>query len=121
MNKRSFTMEQLELIVSKGEGGEHVASCDPSGNVTFYAAPPAQRDIRREIFDAVLKKTQAQQWCDRGMVRRALNLKSTKWLHDHMDRLVSEGYLVRVETVQSNGMKHYWYAVAPAAPASESE
>ncbi|MCK6577270.1 MAG: hypothetical protein L6Q98_04100 [Anaerolineae bacterium] len=119
MKQRSFTIAQLEQIAAMGEGSGHLASCDQSGNVTFYAAPPAQRDIRREIFDVVLHKTRAQEWCDRGYVRRVLGLKSTKWLHDHMDRLVSEGYLVRVETVQTNGMKHYWYAVAPAAPASE--
>lgn len=106
--KNQWTLDQLEAIVSEGQGGGNAPSRLQSGHAPSYNPPPRERDIRRSIWDFVYS---ADRWVSRAEIAKALSLKKTNWLTAHIERLVTEGYLVRETTIRANGMTMIWYAV----------
>lgn len=105
----SYSRAQLEVLASTREQGDsHDTSRHPSDNVTFHP-PPAPRDVRRDIYNAVYSAGRA---ISRADIAKALGVKKTPWLCAHVERLVDEGYLVKLTGAAPNGATMYFYEVA---------
>lgn len=105
-HQRHFTMEDLHRLA--GEGDQDMQARSQSGNVPVYQLPPAQRDIRREICSVVYA---AGDWIDRAGIAKALKLTASEWLINHIEKLVTEGYLIKYETPYRPGMTKKWYRI----------
>ncbi|HVU11266.1 MAG TPA: winged helix-turn-helix domain-containing protein, partial [Phototrophicaceae bacterium] len=101
-----FTREQLEQQVAAEQGNGIDTSQDRS-HIETYSPPPAPRDVRRAIYNAVYSQGRA----NRADIAKALNVRKTPWLRDHIERLVTEGYLVKIEGVEKNGALKFLYEV----------
>lgn len=105
----SYSREQLEALASTSEQERgYDTSHHPSHINTYHAPPPAPRDIRRAIYDAVYSAGRAS----RADIAKALGVRKTPWLTAHVERLVSEGYLVKLEGIAKNGAQMFFYEVA---------
>lgn len=101
-----FTMEDLERLA--GEGGRTETYQDPDRINTSQAPSPApaRRDVRSEVWNTCYAAGQAltlRQICDR------LNVKKAPWMKQHVDNLVREGYLRRIQSEYITGAKMYLY------------
>lgn len=105
--QRHYTIEELERLV--GRGSSYVSSHDRNDHVTTHQPPLVRRDVRRDIYDFVLQSGRA---VTRGEIAKALKLKKTGWLHNHIEQLVTDGYLIRFNGHWHNGMIMFWYEVA---------
>lgn len=103
----SYSMADLErLAIGQGRGDE--TTQDHSGVNTSYHPPRTERSINRKIYDYLFSEAD---WRSRAEIAKALGLKKTGWLIEHIEQLVTDGYLVKEKTERTNGMNHFWYAV----------
>lgn len=96
-----YTMAQLEALTDG-----YAPSRYQNGHVTSHTAPLGTPDVRTRIYDAVIRAGGA---CSRADIARALGLKKTPWLLDHIERLAADGYLRRLPGAWRNGCLMYWY------------
>jgi hypothetical protein len=91
-----------------GQGREFDTSQYQNGAVTYHPLPSFPEHIRKRIYDVVCE---AKGWVSRADIAKALKLKKTPWLHEHIEALVAEHYLVRSHIYRPNGVIMYYYEV----------
>lgn len=102
-----YTMNQLENLAEKGD--RYVTSQDQYGHVTSRYPSLHQKSIREKIFDAVIKSGGL---VSRSEIAKALGIKKTPWLHNHIEVLVTDGYLIKHQALWKNGVAMYYYEAA---------
>lgn len=102
----AFTIQELEQRAA-GQGRDNDTSRNLT-NVATFRPPPAPRDVRRDIYNAVYSAGRA---ASRAEIAKALSVKKTPWLCQHIERLVDERYLTKVIGVAPNGASMYFYAL----------
>ncbi len=112
-----YSMQQLEALAAmeRGEdvpteppGGSSATYRHPMGSAT-YQPPPLPRDVRRDIYNAVYSAGRA---VGRAEIAKALGVKKTPWLCQHIERLVDERFLVKIVGYAPTGATMYFYGVA---------
>jgi len=107
MAQKHFTMAELEAIVQREQGGFADKGRTQARGVP-YQPPPLKRDIQRTIYNAVWN---AGGEVSRRQIAEAIGIKKTTWLEAHIERLVQDCHLVRIEKPYRPGMMMYFYQV----------
>ena len=89
----AFSRAELERLAA-GKGDSLSTSRQQNSLSTSYNAPPAPRNLPREIYDACYSADHA---LSRVEICRALGLVKAPWIIAHIEKLVGEGYLVRLD------------------------
>jgi hypothetical protein len=101
-----YTMDQLRTLV--GQGGGNKPSQHLNDDVTLQRPMLAEKHVRERIYDFVIQSGGA---VNRDEIAKGLKLKKTPWLLNHIEQLVSDGYLHRTQGYWKNGVVMYWYEV----------
>jgi hypothetical protein len=112
-----FSMQQLEALVAMERGELPPEPPRERGHDTYryasgintYNPPTLPRDVRRDIYNAVYSAGGA---VSRADIAKALGVKKTPWLCQHIERLVDERFLVRSTEYARNGVIKYKYSIA---------
>ncbi len=105
-----YTMNQLRWLADQAEQGDrNITSRDPSGHVTSRYPSLHQKSIREKIFDVVIKSGGV---VSRSEIAKALGIKKTPWLHNNIETLVSDGHLIKHQSLWKNGVAMYYYEAA---------
>lgn len=91
------------------EGQRHSVVRQDAPRHATYAPPPRKRDMEREIYDAVYRAGRA---VSRLEIAQALGLVKATWINQHIEHLVTQKYLVRIEEPYRPGFPKYSYEVA---------
>jgi hypothetical protein len=102
-----YTIAQLEHLAQHA-GDIHVTYRDRNAHDTSHSAPLSSPDVRTRIYGAV---TRAGGAITRAQIAVALGVKKTPWLTDHIERLVTDGYLMKLSGCWRNGALMFWYDV----------
>lgn len=110
MSHKQFagTAELERLVALKGQGATAETYQDQTGINTYRLPPSDFRDIRREIYNVVYG---AGQPISRAKIAKELKVNKTPWLLEHIERLVTEGYLVKTQGQWRTGALMYFYDV----------
>ena len=110
MTQKQFSgIAELERLVAlKGQGASVETYQDQPGINTYRLPPSDFRDIRREIYNVVYG---AGQPISRASIAKELKVNKTPWLLAHLERLVTEGYLVKTQGQWRTGALMYFYEV----------
>lgn len=108
MTQKQFTRDELIAWEKKhGLDSGSVEERTPERRVP-YKPPPQKRDIERDIYNAVYNASRAVSIKE---IAEAVGVKKTTWLRGHVERLVEERHLNRVEQPYRPGInKHYFTA-----------
>lgn len=105
-----YTIQQLEALAAAAGQGTGVDTSRNRAGIDTFRPPPAPRDVRRDIYNAVYS---AGEVVSRATIAKALSLKKTPWLCQHIERLVDEGYLVKIVGAAPNGIASmFFYSIA---------
>lgn len=96
------------MVPFEGQGGKAPVQQDAPRHAT-YAPPPRKRDMEREIYDAIYRAGRA---VTRREIAQALGLVKATWINQHIEHLVTEKYLIRIEEPYRPGFPKYLYEVA---------
>lgn len=102
----TFTMKQLEAMAGQGDGADtyqNHSDTDTSRSIVWM-----QPTIYSRIVDVVSRGGAMT----RRQIADALQLKKTPWLVTAIERLVSEGHLIKFNSVTKQGVIMCVYEVA---------
>lgn len=102
-----YTLEQLERL-SVGQGDSINTSQYQDGAETSRHLIWMQPTVYARIMDAVI---QADRAVTRLEIARAMGLKKTPWLVQAIERLVTDGWLTRIESRTPQGVIMWLYEV----------
>lgn len=106
----TYTIQQLEALATPAGQGTSLDTSRNRAGIDTFRPPPAPRDVRRDIYNAVYS---AGQSVSRADIAKTLNLKKSPWLCQHIERLVDEGYLIKFVGVAPNGIApKFTYSIA---------
>ena len=103
-----YTLDQLERL-AVGQGDSISTSQYQDGADTSRHLIWMQPTIYARIMDALIQSDRA---ITRLEIARALGLKKTPWLVQAIERLVTDGYVTRIESRTPQGVIMWLYEVA---------
>lgn len=92
------------VTVEKGSG--HETSHYQIDSMRSHKLPPPPRDVRREIWLFVYGADGA---VTRAQIAKHLGYKKTPWLNGIIERMVTDGFLISIESRWKNGVPMYYY------------
>lgn len=92
--------------IAVGESGRHSTSQNLFSDDTSHDVVLAPKHPREKIWEFVAMAGRA---VSRAEISKGCGYKKAPWINAHIESLVSDGWLIRSQSMRPNGVIMYWY------------